>query len=145
MSPIASRSLRPLLAVAAGALVASSTPGCASTQEFALVGTPRAPGLDGVVQVEGIEGGSRLVTVSLTNLLPPERLAQHYATYIVWFGASEGDPVKAGSLEYDEASRQGSMFATTPLRSFELRITAEPNANVTTPSDVVVARRRVSG
>ena len=98
-----------------------------------------------MVQVEGIEGGSHLVTVSLTNLLPPTRLAEHYATYVVWIGGAEGSPVKAGSLQYDEGTRQGSMFATTPLRSFELSITAEPNPNVTTPSDVVVARRRVPG
>ena len=135
--------------VALVALLTSLLGGCSATQEFVLVGTPQAPGLDGVIQIEGIEGGSHLVTVSLTNLLPPGRLAQHFATYVVWFGQAgdnaEGNPVKAGSLQYDEGTRQGSMFATTPLRSFELRITAEPNANVTTPSDAVVARRRVPG
>jgi hypothetical protein len=116
---------------------------CGGGWEHSLVGTPRAPGADGVVQVEEIEGGNRLVTVVVSNLVPPRRLGAGLDTYVVWLAGRSGHPDKAGILEYDEESRQGNMFATTPHRRMELRITAERNGSVSSPGDAIVIRRRI--
>jgi len=116
---------------------------CGGNWEHALVGTPRAPGADGVVQVEEIEGGNRLVTVVVSNLLPPRRLGAELGTYVVWLTGRGGHADKAGVLEYDEESRQGNMFATTPHRRMELRITAERHGRVSAPGDAIVIRRSI--
>ncbi len=117
--------------------------GCGGASEHVVVGTERAPGADGTIQVEEIEGGSSLVTISITNLLPPRRLGDGLTTFVVWFEGG-GTPVKAGTLDYDEDTRAGSMMATTPMTELTVSITAESEAAVTSPSDVVVVQRRVS-
>jgi len=119
-------------------------PGCGGPDEYAIVGTARAAGADGLIQVEEIEGGNRLVTVELDHLPPPARLGEGMRAYVVWFVGNGQTPVKAGQLDYEEDARRGSMSATTPLSSFEVRVTAETNPNAASPSDVVVADRRVS-
>lgn len=128
---------------AAATVLLTGALGCGGPSGLAVVGTARAPGADGTVQVEEIEGGNSLVTLSMTNLVPPSRLGDDLRTYVVWF-QDGGRPVKAGTLEYDEDTRAGSMMATTPLSEFTLKITAESAATVTSPGDVVVAERRVS-
>lgn len=117
---------------------------CSGTREYTLLGTERAPGIDGMVRIEEIDGGNHLVTVSMTNLVPPNRLSSGLTTYVVWF-CGPGAPTKAGALAYDEDNREGSLFATTPYTDFELRITVENSPSVASPSDVLVVRRRVTG
>ena len=116
--------------------------GCGGPAEYALAGSPRAAGADGLISVEEIEGGNRLVTVSVDHLPPATRLGEELTTYVVWF-VGNGGAVKAGQLVYAEDTRQGQMHATTPLREFTLKITAERAADVAAPSDVVVADRQI--
>ncbi len=110
--------------------------------EYVIVGTDRAAGVDGLVEVETIEGGNRLVTLTIDHMPPPARF-NNATTYVVWFTPPGRQPVKAGQLQYDESSRQGRMMATTPLRRFHVRVSAEQNADIDAPSDVVVCQRRV--
>jgi hypothetical protein len=117
---------------------------CGGTAEYAVVGTARSPGTDGTVTVEEIDGGNNLVTVSLTNVVPADRLGQGITRYVVWFVGANQPPVLAGELQVDADARTGNLTATTPLRSFELRVTAE-RAAATAPGDLVVVQRRVSG
>jgi len=124
-------------------ILATLLSACGGTAEFPLVGSSRAPGADGTVQIEQIEGGNRLVTIGVTNLLPPARLGRGLTTYVVWFDGNN-QTLKAGTLQYDDDNREGHMMATTPMASFTVKITAERNANVGSPSDVVVASRRVA-
>ncbi len=109
--------------------------------EYALVGAPLAAGTDGTVQVEELEGGNRLVTISVDYLPPPARLGDGLTTYVVWFVPNGQPAVKAGSLDYDPDNRQGRMHATTPLHRFRLKLTAEESGAVAAPSDVVVVNR----
>ena len=120
-----------------------STGACGGPDEYAIVGTARAPGSDGAVQLETIEGGNTLVTVAVDHLPPVERLGAGLHAYVVWFVPPGQPPVKAGILEYDPDGRTGRMMATTPHRRFTLKITAEPDASTDSPSDVVVAAREI--
>ncbi|MFW6067453.1 MAG: hypothetical protein ACOC97_03885 [Myxococcota bacterium] len=117
--------------------------GCGGPSEYALVGSARAPSADGLVEVEEIEGGNSLVTVQLEHLPPPSRLGEGLKIYMVWFEDSSQPATKAGALGFDEDSREGSMMATTPLKKFTVKVSAEKSINVSTPSEVVVAKRKV--
>lgn len=133
-----------LLGLVALALVAVALLGCGGAQEYAIVGTARAAGADGTIEVEQIEGGNRLVRVSMAHLPPPGRLGEGLNKYVVWFVPEGKQPVKAGALGYDEESREGRMMATSPMSvGFNVKITAEKSANVAAPNDVVVAQRKV--
>ena len=116
--------------------------GCGS-QEYTVVGTARAAGAEGTIQVEEIEEGNSLVTIEMAHLPPPDRLAKEHKVYVVWFQEPNGQPQKAGRLSYDPDSREGSMMATSPLNQFTVKISAEKNANVPAPSDIIVAQRKI--
>lgn len=111
---------------------------------YNVVGTQRDPGAEGTVQVESIEGGNRLVTVSLRHMTPPDRLATGLTTFIMWFRDPQGRSTKASRLEYDVASRTARATATTPLTRFAVIITAERDRNASEPSENVIFNQRVT-
>lgn len=117
--------------------------GCGGGNTYSVIGTPRAPDADGTVSVEGIEGGNRLVKIALQHVPPPARLGPGLGVFVVWFTANGQAPVKAGLLAFDEGSRRGSLMATTPLRNFQLRITAERDANSASPGEMTILERQI--
>lgn len=121
-------------------LVALSACGGASSYE--LKGRTTAPGTDGQVVVERIEGGNKLVSLSLDHLVPPSRLGPGLQIFAVWFVGPTGAQL-AGQLLYDEDTRRGHLSATTPMGKFKLMVTAEKGPGATKPGDVVVTTRRV--
>ncbi len=118
--------------------------GCAGSNEYTVIGTARAAGADGKIQVETVEGGNQLVTLEVTNLPPPSRLGADLTMYVVWFISGGQPPVVAGTLGYDADSRKGKMMATTPLKNFRVVVTAERSRDATAPSEVVVVEHTVS-
>jgi hypothetical protein len=122
-------------------LLLGALPACGGPAEFALTGTARAAGTDGTATVEEIEGGSHMILVELEHLPPPERLGDGLTTYVVWLQEEGGQPQKAGVLAYDEDERSGRMRATTPNANVSVTITAEVDREVTSPSEIVVARQ----
>ncbi|MDW8363462.1 MAG: hypothetical protein RMK74_13765, partial [Myxococcales bacterium] len=101
----------------AWALVLTLAAGCGGAAEYAVVGTARSPGTDGTVRVESLEGGNQLVTISLTNVVPPDRLGQGITQYVAWFIGNNQPPVLAGRLAFDPDARTATLTATTPLRA----------------------------
>lgn len=117
--------------------------GCGGPSEYALVGTARAAGTDGTVTVEEIEGGNNLVTIQLEHLPPPERLGENLKVYVLWISSPNAPAQLESKLEYDPDTREGTAMATTPFNKFTVRITAEKSVQVSTPSEVVVAKRQI--
>lgn len=116
---------------------------CGGPTVYALVGTPRSIGTDGRVEVEATDAGNFLVRVELANLVPPERFSEGLTTYVVWFIRDGVAPTLAGSLDFNEEERSGSMLATTPYSQFRVRVTAEETRDVASPSEYVVADQLV--
>jgi hypothetical protein len=129
-----------LLLLAASGLLAA----CGADGRFVIIGTARAPSASGIVEVDEIDGGSTFVTIHLEHLHPPERLAQGYTTYVVWFEGPVGAPVKAGVLQYDPSARTGDLAETSSSRDFVVKVTVERDENATQPSEIVVASQQVS-
>ena len=100
-------------------------------------GTQRDPGADAHVQVERIEGGNHLLTISVRNLTPPERLGAGNTAFVVWIHQENGPVTLASRLEYQVDQRTGRATVTTPAVHFTLLITAEQNPQATQPSDFV--------
>lgn len=119
--------------------LALAVPACGGgSWSFEVVGTQRDPGAEGRLQVERIEGGNRLVTVSLQHMTPPERLGANLTTFVMWFRDPRGQSTKASLLDYDADSRTARATATTPMSNFTVIITAERAPDVVGPSENVV-------
>ena len=118
--------------------------GC-GPMEYAVTGSDRVAGADGMIRVEDIAGGNKMVSVDMEHLAPPDRLGEGLTTYVMWFvGEGEGaEPAMVSVLEYDPDDRTATGTATTPMQQFEVRITAELSRSVTSPSDVLVAQREI--
>lgn len=130
------------LLVVAVALTALGCGGGAWT--YNVVGTQRDPGAEGTVQVERIEGGNRLVTVSFRHVTPPERLGPNLRRFVMWFRNPQGQDTMASNLEYDPGSRTARATATTPLTRFVLIVTAEGQGTATHPGNNVIFTQRVT-
>lgn len=130
-----------------GILVASlafTAVGCGGgAWQYNVVGSQRDPGAEGTIQVERIEGGNRMVTVSFRHLTPPERLGPNLRRYVVWFRSPQGQDTMASNLAYDPDSRTARATATTPLTRFVVIVTAEGASHVSQPSNNVIFNQRV--
>ncbi len=116
---------------------------CAGSRNYDLQGTRDGAGADGTIRVDRQDGGNYLVTVNMTNLLPPARVRDTMTTYVVWFQPVNQEPQRVGVLAYDEARRSGAMSATTASASFHIVVSAEDSSDVAAPSGDVVFRGSV--
>lgn len=139
--------LRAKFSVIAFAIAATSAlalvPGCGGPRTFQMRGSQRDPGADAQLQIEHIEGGN-LVTISATNLAPPERVSSGTTRYVVWFRAGSSPAVMEAVLSYDPDSRTGRATAHTPHDRFTVLITAERAAQPGNPSEYVVFQQNVT-
>lgn len=118
--------------------------GCGGGHSYDLRGTQRDPGADAHVQIENIEGGNHLITITVRNLTPPDRLGTGNSAFVVWIRQEGGQTTLASQLAYQPDNRTGRATATTPAAHFTLLITAERNAQVTQPSDFVVFQQNIA-
>ncbi len=134
---------RPLTGPLAFAALAFLATACGGPKQYELLGTPTAPGTDGIIQLEEVEGNNHLLTITLRNLVPPRRLDGNLRSYAVWLQVP-GQAIRAGNLEYNDKSRQGTLVATTPYTKFTLLITAERSDTPNRPGNTIVIEQKIS-
>lgn len=112
-------------------------------RNYTLRGTQRDPGSDARVQVETLDGGNHLVTLTATNVTPPDRIGTGNTVYLVWIRTPNGQAQMESQLAYQPDQRTGRATITTPQRRFMLLVTAERDAAAATPSENVVLSQEV--
>ena len=103
----------------------------------------RDPGSDARVQVETLDGGNHLVTLTATNVTPPDRIGSGNTVYLVWVRTPTGQAQMESQLAYQPDQRTGRATITTPQRSFTLLVTAERDASATTPGEHLVLSQEI--
>lgn len=85
------------------------------------------------------------VTVKVKHLAPPERVAPGATVYVVWATPPEtgANAHNLGALRVD-AELNGKLKTVTPLRTFDLKITAEATAAVDEPHGIPVLNVRIA-
>ncbi|MBX3251170.1 MAG: anti-sigma factor [Myxococcales bacterium] len=136
--------LRDVIRVLGLSAILFAVSACGGPQRYVVTGTERAAGADGEVVIEKIEG-SRMVTVNVENLPPPDRITAGATVYVVWIKPQGAAPTMAGLLEYNASNRKGRMRATTPHQRFTVMVTAEVDGTVASPSEIIVLRQEVEG
>ncbi len=129
----------PLALVAFAAVFA----GCGGPRVYSIAGTQRDPGVDARLQIERIEGGNNLLTLTVRFLTPPERHGDGNTVFMVWIRQQNGTTLLASQLGYTPDTREGRATATTPHQRFTLIVTAERDASASTPSDYVILQQEV--
>lgn len=103
------------------------------------------PSADGYVKADVGANGNTNLTVIVANLAPPERVVSGATLYVVWVNLDPKNPApqNVGVLVLKD-DRSGRLETLTPLRDFEVMITAEANRNAGIPTGAPVLRTRVS-
>jgi hypothetical protein len=131
--------LRLICLVAISVMIASCNP----QADYALVGSAFAPAAHGEIDVEKIDGGQILVTVTLDHLVAPDKIELGLTHYVVWFTPVGEYPLYQQALDYDAETRTGRASIPTSLREFELQVTAENSERPNQPSDLLMTSQKI--
>ena len=125
----------------------SRPPGATSGTTFAMAPDASVPFAKGEVDASFEENGNGKMTVSVEHLGEPAKLNPSATTYVVWIKpkTEKGDSKaqNVGALKVDD-SYSGSLEFTTSFKTFDITITPEPSADVTTPSGRDVLKASIS-
>lgn len=116
---------------------------CGGARVYNVTGSQRDPGADARMQIETIDGGNHLITITARNMTPPERLGDGNTAFLVWVRLPNGQHTMASRLQYATDSREGRATLTSAQSRFTILVTAERDDTATAPSDVVVLTQAV--
>jgi hypothetical protein len=122
-----------------GAALVAST---AFAKKFPLTADPSVPAARGEVNIGKDKNGNTKVDLQVKFLAPPENLTPPKTAYLVWFQDRGGEPTMEGQLRLDK-KLNGNFKTTTPLRNFDLFVTAETDASAKTPGSPQLLRTSV--
>ena len=125
-------------------LSCSSMMGNKDSRELRLTGSPSLSSAEGTAKVSTTDDGNTQIDLDVKHLAPPEKIKASATAFVVWVkdANSETDAHNLGALKVDQ-NLHGSMKAVTSLRSFDLYVTAEPNATTDQPSGEQLLRTNV--
>ncbi len=117
----------------AAALSACSTLGLGRKGQPLQV-SEKDPSAEGTVQTSAGKNGNVRVSIVAKHLAHPERLDPPESTYVVWVQphGGGGQAQNMGALKVDK-DLTGTLQTVVPWKSFDLFITAEPNAQSQQP------------
>jgi hypothetical protein len=103
-------------------------------QTWTMTTDPAVPSVVGRVQVStGNKGTNRDLRVEASHLAKPDTKFDGASTYVVWLKPQQGHPVNIGVLNPDK-NENATLSTSTPYTTFEIAVTAEANAQPTSPS-----------
>jgi hypothetical protein len=123
-------------------MVALVWTGCGG-RKVPMVPAPSVPAATGTVNLGADSNGNTQVDLKVQHLAKPQNLTPPKSTYVVWIQARDGRPENQGQLQVND-NLEGEFKTTTPLRTFDIYITAEDGASATVPTGPGVFHRVAS-
>ena len=117
-------------------------PGAAAAKKFPLTADKSLPAARGQVDVGDDKNGNTKVEVEVEHLALPENLTPPKTVYLVWFQERGSEPVSQGALRPNK-NLKATFKGVTPMKSFDVFVTAESDASVKAPSGTEVLRASV--
>ena len=117
--------------------------GCSGMHEqtWTMSTTDKIPSAVGKVKVKSEDDGNTRVKVEVAHLAKPDSIFDA-TTYVVWLKPASGHAQNVGVLNVDK-KLEGSLETKTAFKDFTVIVTAERNANVTTPTGQSVMDTKV--
>jgi len=116
--------------------------GRGSEQTWTMNTAESVPAAVGQVKVAEEKDGNSKVKVEVQHLAAPENLKQPASTYVVWLKPDSGTAQNVGALIIDK-DQKGKLETKTAFKEFKVFVTAEADANVTSPSQTTVMATKV--
>ena len=127
-------------ALLCGAVLAVATVGWAKT--YHMTASKTVPAAAGEVNVAKEKNSNIRVDVKVKHLAKPGNLTPPANTYVVWLQQEGSQPQSQGELKVED-DLDGELKTTTPLKNFNVFITAETDSQTKTPSDQVILQATV--
>jgi hypothetical protein len=108
-----------------------------------MVSTDPSAAAQGKVHLGDAGSGNAELFVEVYHVPKPDKAAPGATTYVVWAHPAGGEPQNLGALGIGD-DLSGSLRTVTPMKHFDVIITAEPTAQATKPSTTPLLTARVS-
>jgi|SRR5215210_1831522 len=117
-------------------------PSIGSAKKFPLTAAPSIPAARGQVDVGHDKNGNTKVEVKVEHLATPESLTPPRTAYVVWFKERDAEPLNQGLLKPGK-DLKATFRSVTPLKAFDVLVTAESDPNTKSPGGSEVMRASV--
>ena len=113
-----------------------------TAKKYPLTADKSVPAAQGQVDVGRDKNGNTKVEIEVEHLASPESLTPPRSAYVVWFQERGSEPLNQGALKPNK-SLKASFKSITPLKSFDVFVSAESDPNTKSPSGSEVLRASV--
>lgn len=100
------------------------------------------PGAQGKVVIGQDRNGNTTLNMTVRRLANPENLTPRASSYVVWLQERGGNAVNRGELKVDK-NLNASFKTVTPMKTFDVFVTAEQDGRVTSPTGSEVLRASI--
>lgn len=118
-----------------------STAGYAA-KKYPLTAASIVPGARGELKVDKDKNGNTRLSMAVQHLANPANLTPPATAYVVWLQDRGGDAENRGRLKMDK-NLKASFETVTPLKNFDLLVTAEQDLQAKTPTGPEVLKASV--
>ena len=113
-----------------------------SAKKFPLTAAASVPAARGEVDVGRDKNGNTKVELKVEHMAAPENLTPPKAAYVVWFQERGAEPLNQGVLK-PGGNLKAIFRSVTPLKTFDVLVTAESDPNTKSPEGSEVMRTSV--
>ena len=118
-----------------------STAGYAA-KKYPLTAASIVPGARGELKVDKDKNGNTRLSMAVQHLANPANLTPPATAYVVWLQDRGGDAENRGRLKMDK-NLKATFETVTPLKNFDLLVTAEQDLQAKTPTGPEVLKASV--
>jgi hypothetical protein len=113
-----------------------------AAKTYPLTAASIVPGARGEVVISQDKNGNTKLNMTVQHLANLENLTPRASAYVVWLRERDGNAENKGQMKIDK-NLNGSFKTVTPMKSFEVFVTAEQDARVTSPSGPEILRATI--
>ena len=114
----------------------------AYAKKYPFTASTAVPAARGKVDIGKDSNGNTTVKITAEHLAEPGKLSPPGTDYVVWFQEKGSEPQTQGRLRIDK-NLKGNFETSTPLKNFDIFVTAESNASTKQPAGTEVFRTTV--
>ena len=111
-------------------------------KQFPMTASAAVPAARGKIDIGRNSNGNTTVKMQTEHLAEPGKLSPPGTDYVVWFQERGSEALTQGRLKIDKNLR-GRFETSTPLKNFDVFVTAESDANAKQPTGSEVFRTTV--